>query len=141
MPEFPSGEPSGNFPAPSAPSEPADWKTAVMDLIAARTELIRLELVEFRRQSARRAALLILAVLSGASAWILLLAGAIPLLADASGLSWPIVALLLGVLHLIVLGILLNLARRSSGPAFTATLSEFQKDREWIENLNKTPKS
>jgi uncharacterized membrane protein YqjE len=118
-----------------------DWKTAVLDLISARFELILLELAEFRRQSARRAALLALAVLAAASGWLLLLAGIVPLLAHAFGLSWPIMALILAALHIILVCVFLTLARRNSGTAFTATLTEFQKDREWIENLSKTPKS
>lgn len=119
----------------------ADWKFAVLELISARSELIRLELAEFRRESARRGALIILAILAAASGWLLLLAGAVPLLAHAFGLTWPVMALILAALHLALLGVLLALARRGSGTAFTATLSEFQKDREWIENLTKTRKS
>jgi uncharacterized membrane protein YqjE len=118
-----------------------DWKTAVLDLISARSELILLELAEFRRQSARRAALLVLAVLAAASGWLLLLAGSVPLLAQVSGISWPIMALVLAALHIALVGVFLSLARRNPGPAFTATITEFQKDREWIENITKTPKS
>lgn len=141
MPDFQTGEPPRAAPTPVAPSVPLDWKTAVMDLIAARTDIIRLELADLRRQSARRAALLFLAVLAAASGWLLLLAGGVPLLASAIGLSWPVTSLILAAIHILLVGVLIALARRSSGPAFTATLSEFKKDREWIENLSKTPKS
>lgn len=140
MPEFHPGAPEDPFSHSATPSAP-DWKSALMDLIASRSALIQLELADFRAQSARRATLLALAALAGASGWLLLLAGTIPLLAGACGLSWPVMALIVAAIHLVLLGIFVTLARRSSGPAFPATLSEFQKDREWIENLSKTPKS
>lgn len=140
MPDFPpddSQEPNFRSATPSAP----DWKSALMDLIAARSAIIRLELAEFRAQSARRASWLALGALAGASGWLLFLAGAVPLLAQALNISWPITALILAAAHLVLLGIFITLARRQTGPAFPATLSEFQKDREWIETLSKTPKS
>ncbi len=141
MPEFPPDDPPVRMPKSVGPSVPMDWKTAVLDLISARSELILVELAEFRRQSARRAALLVLAMLAAASGWLLLLAGSVPLLAQAFGLSWPLMALILAALHIALVGVFLTLARRNSSPAFSATISEFQKDREWIENINKTPKS
>lgn len=141
MPEFPPDKPLEHPQQTAHPSPPMDWKSAALDLVAARFELIQLELAELRQQAARRAAMLAIAVLAAASGWLLFLAGLVPLLANALGIPWPTLALILAALHAILLGTLLTLARRNPGPAFSATLTEFQKDREWIENLSKTPKS
>lgn len=112
-----------------------------MELVSTRMELIRIELADFRKQSARRAATLALAAIAGASGWLLLMAATVPLLASAFAISWPTVALVLAGGHFLMVITCLALASRSSGPAFPATLAEFQKDREWIENLSQTPES
>ena len=140
MPEFPPTDPLGNTSSPNS-TNPADWKSSLMDLIAARSEIIRLELADFRQQSARRAAFFSLGLMAAASGWLLLLAGSVPLLANALHVDWPVMALILAAAHIVLVGVFLTLARRHSGPAFPTTVSEFQKDREWIENLSKTPKS
>jgi uncharacterized membrane protein YqjE len=141
MPDFPANEPSQGDSSPVGTAVPMDWKSAILDLISSRSAIFRLELADYRRKSARRVALLIVAVLAAASGWLLLLAGAVPLLACTFGISWPVMALIMGGVHVVGVGICLALARPDSGPAFPATLSEFQKDREWIENLTRTPKS
>ena len=141
MPGFSSNELSQADSSPVAGAAPLDWKSAILDLISSRSAIFRIELAEYRRKSARRVAFLILAVLGTASGWLLLLAGAVPLLAGAFGISWPVMALIMGGAHMVGVAICLLLARPGNDPAFPATLSEFQKDREWIENLTQTPKS
>ena len=141
MPDFPTNEQFQGVSSPVDAPAPMTWKSAILDLLASRSAIFRLELADYRRKSARRVALLIVAVLAAASGWLLLLAGAVPLLACAFGISWPIMALIMGGVHMVGFGICLALARSDSEPPFQATLSEFQKDREWIENLTQTPKS
>jgi uncharacterized membrane protein YqjE len=118
-----------------------DWKTALLDLVSARFDLIRIELADWRAQSARRAAYFAVATVAGASAWLLLLAGIVPLLAQALQMSWPITALLLAALHIFLVVFCIAMGRRTHAPAFTATMTEFKKDREWIETISKNKKS
>ena len=139
--------PSSDIDPPSAEKSagtripPANWREALMALIAARFALIELESKDAAKQGAKRAALVAAACGCGLFAWILLLAGGISLIADANGWSWNWVALGAAVLHLLAGVILVVMAKPSAGPAFPVTRAEFQKDREWIENLHKPKKS
>ena len=54
---------------------------------------------------------------------------------------WDQVAIGVAVLHLLAGIILARLAKPSAATAFPVTRAEFKKDREWIENFQKTKKS
>ena len=51
------------------------------------------------------------------------------------------VAIGLAILHLLLAVVFAKLAKPSGKPAFPFTRAEFEKDREWIENFQKTSKS
>ena len=113
-----------------------------MSLIASRIELIQLEARETARQRARRVIGLLMAALCLFFTWALLLAGVIAAVSSAS--DWPWYWLTIGAAALHLLLALLFLSGGSSNPAepaFPLTRAEFQKDREWIENFQKKPKS
>ncbi len=112
-----------------------------MALIAARFALIELELKDAAKQAAKRAALAAVACGCAVFAWALLLAGGVSLIAETNGWRWDAVAIGIAVLHLVVGIILACLAKPSASAAFPVTRAEFQKDREWIENLHKPKKS
>jgi threonine/homoserine/homoserine lactone efflux protein len=111
-----------------------------MALIASRVELIRLEARQSAKSGASRAIRMAAAAFCMLFAWMLLLAGGITALSACSGWAWHWVALATAVLHLL-LAWLLILSCKAAPPAFPATLAEFQKDREWIENFQKKPES
>ena len=112
-----------------------------MALVAARIALIQFESHAVAKEGGRRAALVAAACACAFFAWALILAGAISLVAQATGASWSIIALVTAALHLLAGVILAKMAKPSDGTAFPITRAEFQKDREWIENFNKTKKS
>lgn len=126
---------------PDGPPPPANWREALLALIAARISLIQIESKEAAKDAARRLACLIVLILCAFFAWALLLAGGIAVLSSTFDQPWHIFAFIAAVLHLIA-ATLLSLAAKSPGKtAFPVTRAEFQKDREWIENFKKTPKS
>ena len=128
--------------AGSAPGNtPAGWREAVMGLIASRIALIQLESKEVAKDGAKRGAMLLAVVGCIFFGWILMLAGAVALLASATGWPWSWVAIGLALVHLLLAAIFAKLAKPSEKPAFPVTRAEFQKDREWIENFQKTSKS
>jgi membrane protein implicated in regulation of membrane protease activity len=73
--------------------------------------------------------------------WILLLAGALAAIATATGWPWYWLAIAAAGIHLLVAFLLASSCNKPGTPAFPITRAEFQKDREWIENIQKKPKS
>jgi uncharacterized membrane protein YqjE len=53
--------------------------------------------------------------------------------------SWPVVALSAALVHFIIAGVLLLVARsRLTKPMFPDSREELTKDREWLKNLNQS---
>jgi uncharacterized membrane protein YqjE len=134
---------SSSQPAPEgreASHGPSTWIEALLAIVSTRAELIRLEANDAARQGSNKAARIIAAVLCITFGWSLLLAGSIGALSHLAGWPWFWTALAIGAIHIVGALILL---RKSSGrtPLFPVTRAEFQRDREWIENLQKHPKS
>ena len=119
---------------------PNNWQEALMALIASRITLIRLEARQSAKNGAGRAIRMAAAAFCLLFAWMLLLAGGIAAVSACSGWPWHWVALATAVLHLLLAWILI-ISCKATPPAFPATRAEFQKDREWIENFQKKPKS
>jgi hypothetical protein len=121
---------------------PDNWREALMSLIASRIALIQYEAWETARQRVLRVVSVIVAAFCLFFTWALLLAGGIAAISSASGWPWPWLAIGAAVLHLLLALILLNASSaKPAAPAFPLTRAEFQKDREWIENFQKKPKS
>jgi uncharacterized membrane protein YqjE len=71
--------------------------------------------------------------------YVFLIVSAVVGLAHLLGTSWPVVALVIALLHFIIAGVLLLVARsRITKPMFRATVDELRKDREWLKNLNQS---
>lgn len=141
--------PTDNAPPPAAgfadgqghAARPENWSEALMTLVASRIALIQLEARETARHGGKRAVCVIVAALCLFFAWILLLAGGIAAISSASGWPWHWLAIAAAAVHVLVAVFLARNFSKPSEPAFPLTRAEFQKDREWIENLQKTPKS
>lgn len=113
-----------------------------MTLIASRIALIQLEARDAAKQRTRRVAGVIVAVICLFFTWALLLAGGIAAVSSAVGWPWHWLAIGAAALHLLLAMLLLKGGSANpAAPAFPLTRAEFQKDREWIENFQKKPKS
>jgi uncharacterized membrane protein YqjE len=113
-----------------------------MALIAARITLIQLESKDVAHTTIRSAALILAACGCGFFSWALLLAGGISLTARLAGWPWAYVAMAAAVIHLLAGLFMARIVMKSpKDPAFPVARAEFQKDREWIENFQKKPKS
>ncbi len=122
-------------------SLPTNWREALMALIASRIALIQLESKDAAKDTAKRAACIIALILCAFFTWALLLASGIAALAKFFHWPWYGIAFIAAALHLIAAILLARAAKSPTALAFPVTRSEFQKDREWIENFQKTPKS
>jgi uncharacterized membrane protein YqjE len=69
--------------------------------------------------------------------YVFLIVSAVVGLAHLLGTSWPVVALVVALVHFIIAGVLLLIARsRITKPMFRDTVDELKKDREWLKTLN-----
>jgi len=69
--------------------------------------------------------------------YVFLMVSAVVGIAHLLGTSWPVVALVVALLHFIIAGVLLLVARsRITKPMFPDTRDELKKDREWLKTLN-----
>ncbi len=123
-------------------STPTNWREALMSLIASRVALIQLESKEAARGSVRSAAFMLAACGCVFFSWALILAGGTSCIAILAGWPWRYVAMGISAIHLLAALLMARLAIRASPSAsFPITRAEFQKDREWIENFQKNPRS
>ena len=71
--------------------------------------------------------------------YVFLIVSAVVGLAHLVGTSWPVVALVVAMVHFIIAGVLLLVARsRVTKPMFRGTVEELRKDREWLKTLNQS---
>ena len=69
--------------------------------------------------------------------YVFLIVSAIVGVAHLLGTSWPVVALVVALVHFVIAGALLLVARsRITKPMFRDTRDELKKDREWLKTLN-----
>jgi MFS family permease len=120
---------------------PENWREALMALISSRIALIQFEARETARQRAKRVVGVIVAAICLFFTWALLLAGGIAAISSVSGWPWHWLAIGAALIHLLAALFLTGGSAKPAAPAFPLTRAEFQKDREWIENFQKKPKS
>jgi uncharacterized membrane protein YqjE len=71
--------------------------------------------------------------------YVFLIVSAVVGLAYLFGTSWPVVAVVIALVHFIISGGLLLVARsRITKPMFRDSIDELKKDREWLKTLNQS---
>lgn len=120
---------------------PSNWREAILSLIACRVALIQLESKDAAADGLQRLVRIIAVAICLLFTWSLLLAGGIAVIAHATGWPWYWITFAAAAVHLQVAFIFAQSAKTRGRPAFPVTRSEFQKDREWLENFQKTRKS
>jgi uncharacterized membrane protein YqjE len=71
--------------------------------------------------------------------YVFLIVSAVVGLAYLLGTSWPVVAVVIALVHFIIAGGLLLVARsRITKPMFRDSIDELKKDREWLKTLNQS---
>jgi uncharacterized membrane protein YqjE len=130
-------------PLPSSSREPltgessrATLVTSLLKLIDSRLALIQLESADAGGCLLKKAACFAGACFCVVSAWILLVAALIKIIADAAHWPWSWVAVGMAILHLLLGFFFSRTSRSVASPSYPATRAEFRKDREWIENIS-----
>ena len=81
----------------------------------------------------------IAAMALGIMGYVFLIVSAVVGIAHLLGTSWAVVALVVALLHFIIAGGLLLVARsRITKPMFRDSIDELKKDREWLKTLNQS---
>jgi uncharacterized membrane protein YqjE len=81
----------------------------------------------------------IAALALGIMGYVFLIVSAVVGIAYLLGTSWAVVALVVALLHFIIAGVLLLVARsRITKPMFRDSIDELKKDREWLKTLNQS---
>jgi cytochrome bd-type quinol oxidase subunit 2 len=122
-------------------SHPSNWRSALLTLIASRVTLVQLESQDAAKAGARRGLLLVAVLVCAFFTWALLLAGGIAAISQITAWPWHWIAIAASGAHLAAALLFARTARKPGPPVFPVTRTEFQRDREWIENFQKTRKS
>jgi len=116
-------------------------KDAAAAWLAARAELVRLEAREAAGVALKRGLLAALFAGMAVFAWALLMAGLIGSISAGTGFAWYWVAMIVAGMHAAVAfaaGLALS---RPGTPVFETTRNELEKDRLWLEDLQRRIKS
>ncbi len=111
------------------------WMESLCDLVIGRVELMRIEARQALADGVIRLAMAVAAIFLSVVVWLLLLAAVAGLAHAHAGLAWYWSCLVLAGLHLLAILAMIRRTRAPRPPAFQHTRSEFQKDREWLHNL------
>jgi uncharacterized membrane protein YqjE len=126
-------------PVDSSIPPPANWRTALADLLGARISLFQLEAKEATGIFVKKAIFFAAAAILLLLGWVIFVAAIVGAISDKGDFAWYWVALIAAGIHLLIAGILVQLARRPAPPAFQILAAEFKKDREWLHHFQ-TPK-
>jgi len=108
---------------------------SALDLVTSRIALFQLEAKQAAARNAGRAVMMVGASLATLVMWILLIAAITGMVHAFMNFAWYWTCLIIAGIHLLVAVILIRFACAPGPPTFKHTRSEFQKDREWLQNL------
>ncbi|MFT3991788.1 MAG: phage holin family protein [Luteolibacter sp.] len=135
--DLPPAGPDFSEATGGAPRPPTHWTEAACTLISTRLAIFQLESRDAARGWVKKAVFLGIASFCFLSAWLCLLAGGIAALSVVFAQPWYWIALIVSLAHLLIAAIFLKISGSRMKSAFSHTKAEFQKDRAWIETLNK----
>lgn len=133
-----------NLPNSSAGESPVagenrvsgNWKEAIPDLIFSRIGIFRIEAQDAWEVTVRKLILLSVLLFGLFATWSLITAGLIGVISARFNCPWYFAAFSLGGVYLLVsLMMLLIIKRSKKTESFPITRQEFEKDREWLNQL------
>ena len=133
----PPDEPQiGGFPSPDARGHlPGNWKEALAGLVASRAAIVSLEAKDAAASALGRLIPLLVGLVCIFGVWALAMAGAVGGIAAATEWEWYHVAFAAAGIHLLIALIAIMIAKAKRPAPFPVTRAEFEKDREWLNQL------
>lgn len=135
---------SSGMPHPRAQESPissdnrsvGNWKVAIPDLIASRIGIFRIEAGDATEVLTKKLIMLGVTVFCLIATWGLLTAGLIGWISAYFNVAWYFTAFSIGAIHLLIALTMINFIKRSKKiESFPITRAEFEKDREWLNQL------
>ena len=137
---------SSESPRPRNPAGHSGLLDNTLGLLSAIVEFFEIRFALAGQES--KAAALQIAILVGCviaalalcvMGYVFLIVSAVVGIAHLLRTSWPVVALVVALVHFITARVLLLVARsRITKPMFRDTVDELKKDREWLKTLNQS---
>jgi len=116
---------------------PDNWKQAIPCLVSSRIAIIQAESKQAVSSVFGKVVLLIVAAFFLIIAWLLIAAGIVGVIVLTYSWQWYQAAFAVAGGHIFVAVIALLLSRSKSADSFPITRSEFEKDREWLNQPKK----
>jgi len=136
---------SGSFPSrnPAGHSGLLDNALGLISAVVAFFESRFVLLAQESKSAAVQLLILVVCVIAALAlcvmGYVFLIVSAVVGIAHLLGTSWPVVALVAALVHFIIAGVLVLVARsRISKPMFRDSIDELKKDREWLKTLNQS---
>jgi uncharacterized membrane protein YqjE len=113
-----------------------NWMDAIPSLIASRIGIIRIESQDAIEIAVRKLIILSVALFALFATWALLTAGLIGVIADHFKCPWYFAAFSAGGVYLLISLVMLVIIKRAKKTeSFPVTRAEFEKDRQWLNQL------
>jgi uncharacterized membrane protein YqjE len=136
---------SGSFPSrnPAGHSGLLDNALGLISAVVAFFESRFVLLAQESKSAAVQLLILVACVIAALAlcvmGYVFLIVSVVVGIAHLLGTSWPVVALVAALVHFIIAGVLLLVARsRITKPMFRDSIDELKKDREWLKTLNQS---
>jgi uncharacterized membrane protein YqjE len=136
---------SGSFPSrnPAGHSGLLDNALGLISAVVAFFESRFVLLAQDSKSAAVQLLILVACVIAALAlcvmGYVFLIVSVVVGIAHLLGTSWPVVALVAALVHFIIAGVLLLVARsRITKPMFRDSIDELKKDREWLKTLNQS---
>jgi uncharacterized membrane protein YqjE len=136
---------SGSFPSrnPAGHSGLLDNALGLISAVVAFFESRFVLLAQDSKSAAVQLLILVACVIAALAlcvmGYVFLIVSVVVGIAHLLGTSWPVVALVAALVHFIIAGVLLLVARsRVTKPMFRDSIDELKKDREWLKTLNQS---
>ncbi len=127
---------AGESPISGKDHFPVNWKEAIPSLIASRIGIFRIEAQDAIEVLTKKLILLSVTVFCVIATWGLLTAGLVGLISAYFNVAWYFAAFSIGGVYLLIALVMLVIINRSKKiESFSITREEFEKDREWLNQL------
>ncbi len=125
----------GEFPNPGETSFPMNWKQALPCLVSSRIAIIQTEAKQAVGGAITKVIAAIFAAICLLVTWILIVAGLVGVIAANTHFKWYDAAFTVAGIHLLFAILLVLFIRSKPKESFPITRAEFEKDREWLNQL------
>ena len=136
---------SGSFPSrnPAGHSGLLDNALGLISAVVAFFESRFVLLAQESKSAAVHLLVLVVCVIAALAlcvmGYVFLIVSVVVGIAHLLGTSWPVVALVAALVHFMIAGVLLLVARTwITKPMFRDSIDELKKDREWLKTLNQS---